>query len=93
MTRVDLVIDELVLSGFDPRDRRRFADALEIELAGAVRPADVVGLARAGNMPALRPLEIRAGSDQHTLACGVGGAIAGALGRPRRGSGGEGKRP
>ncbi len=38
MTRVELRIDELVLVGFDPRDRRRIGDAveraLEARLAG-----------------------------------------------------------
>jgi hypothetical protein len=31
--RIDLTIDDLVLDGFDPRDRTRIADAVERELS------------------------------------------------------------
>jgi len=31
--RIEFVIDELVLIGFDPRDRHRIADAVETQLA------------------------------------------------------------
>ena len=31
--RIEFVIDELVLIGFDPRDRHRIADAVEAQLA------------------------------------------------------------
>jgi len=35
--RIEFVIDELVLIGFDPRDRHRIADAVEAQLAAQAR--------------------------------------------------------
>jgi hypothetical protein len=43
MTRLVLSIDELVLDGFDPRDRHRIADAVRHELTHLVRLAPVAG--------------------------------------------------
>jgi hypothetical protein len=43
MTRLELSIDELVLYGFDPRDRHRIADAVRHELTHVVRSAPVGG--------------------------------------------------
>jgi len=39
--RVEFVIDELVLIGFDPRDRHRIADAIEAQLTSRVRDVSV----------------------------------------------------
>ena len=39
--RVEFVIDELVLIGFDPRDRYRIADAVEAHLASQARDVSV----------------------------------------------------
>lgn len=51
--RVEFVIDELVLIGFDPRDRHRIADALQRELASRARAADAEHIAaRAESMQA-----------------------------------------
>ena len=38
---IQLHIEELLLDGFDPRDRRRIADALERELARLFRVSDL----------------------------------------------------
>ena len=46
LMRIELVIDELVLIGFDPRDRYRIADALERELASQVQSGNVERVAR-----------------------------------------------
>jgi hypothetical protein len=53
--RVEFVIDELVLVGFDPRERHRIADAIQDRLAALVTCADVVPLqARATGMSVVR---------------------------------------
>ena len=47
--RIEVVIDELVLHGFDPRHGERIADAVRVELAAALEgwsPAAADGAAR-----------------------------------------------
>jgi hypothetical protein len=44
VTRVEVVIDELVLVGFDPRDRHLLAAALRGELEGGLTATAVVAL-------------------------------------------------
>jgi hypothetical protein len=44
--RIEFEIDELVLSGFDPRDRYRIADAIERDLASRITAAAVMPLWR-----------------------------------------------
>lgn len=39
--RVELTIEQLVLIGFDPRERHRIGDAIERELAARIGPADL----------------------------------------------------
>jgi hypothetical protein len=53
--RIEFVIDELVLDGFDPRDRHRIGDAIESRLAALVSPGDVGDLvARAASLSVVR---------------------------------------
>jgi hypothetical protein len=47
--RIELVIDELVLVGFDPRERHRIGDVIESRLAALVTPADVAPLVAHGS--------------------------------------------
>jgi hypothetical protein len=80
--RIEIVIDELVLTGVDPRDRHRIADALQAELmrlaradplrwrqaaAAEVRAADCVVPARGGRIL------------PDTMGAQLAGAIAGVL--------------
>jgi len=44
--RIEFEIDELVLSGFDPRDRYRIADGIARELTSRITPAAVMTLWR-----------------------------------------------
>jgi hypothetical protein len=46
MMRVELTIDELVLEGFDPRDRHRIVDAIQRELSASAWPSDRAGSSR-----------------------------------------------
>ena len=41
--RVELVIDEVVLHGFDPRDRHRIGDAIERQLTARLADDSVAG--------------------------------------------------
>ena len=83
--RVEIVIDDLVLVGFDARDRYRIADAIERELSERVTPADAMRLARAeGGYPTLRARDYVAPSSEHvvtpaTIGAGVGRSIAASL--------------
>ena len=71
--RIEFVIDELVLTGFDPRDRHRIADALQGELAAGLATEGLAGIGRAGarqdllRAPDVRVTEDRAGSRAETL--------------------------
>lgn len=47
--RIEFVIDELVLVGFDPRERHRIADAMESGLAALVTRVDVAPLVARGS--------------------------------------------
>ncbi|MBI2767717.1 MAG: hypothetical protein HYX53_17610 [Chloroflexi bacterium] len=80
MTRVDVHIEELVLRGFDPRQRHAIADALQAELARLFAES-----AGGSNMPGREPLgaagpDPRAdpGSGSVSLEPGTPGAVAGA---------------
>ncbi len=44
--RIEFVIDELVLIGFDPRDRHRIADAVETHLAAQATAVSATQLAQ-----------------------------------------------
>ena len=57
--RIEFVIDELVLVGFDPRERHRMADALARGLERRATAADVLPLVRAGGTaPTLRGADV-----------------------------------
>ena len=89
MTRIEFVIDELVLVGFATGDRHRIADAVARELAtlGAdaqhfVRHAVMSG----GSTSALRAPDVPVGRSLHggaptgdAIGTGVGRAIAAAI--------------
>lgn len=86
MTRIEFVIDELVLIGFAPGDRHRIADAIARELATlgadaqhAVRHAAMSG----GSTSALRAPDVAIGRSLHggapcgdAIGTGVGRSIA-----------------
>lgn len=79
MMRLELTIDDLVLVGFDPRDRHRIADAIERELATHLVPA------RSPDDPARRsPRRLEDGSPAavaRSVRDAVGAAIAARSGR------------
>ena len=82
--RVEIVIDELVLVGFDVRDRHRIAEAIERELSERVTAADAMRMARfQGGVPALRASDfVSPAGDRPTAAAigiGVGRSIAQSL--------------
>jgi hypothetical protein len=49
--RIEFVIDELVLIGFDPRDRHRVADAVETQLAAQAAGVSAARLAERSHAP------------------------------------------
>lgn len=89
MTRIEFVIDELVLIGFAPGDRHRIADAVANELATlgadaqlAVRDAALSGSIR----PALRAPDVSMVGSPHggaptsdSIGSGVGRSITQAI--------------
>ncbi len=89
MTRIEFVIDELVLVGFAPGDRHRIADAVARELATlgtdaqhALRHAAMSG----GLTSTLRAPDVSVGGALHhgvpsgdAIGTGVGRAIASAI--------------
>ena len=83
--RIEIVIDELMLTGFDPRERHRIADAIQSRLAALVTSADVAPLvARGAGIPELRArdftLPARAsGMSPASVADGASRAIVAAL--------------
>jgi hypothetical protein len=89
LMRVEIVIDELVLVGFDARDRHRIADAIERELSERVTGADAMGLARAeGGHALLRARDYVAPAGQRAvtaaaIGAGVGRSIAASLSADR----------
>ena len=98
LMRIEIAVDELVLMGFDARDRHRIADALERELAAAITPRDMLGLALGDrSRDFLAPIHVTLhaasrGSKPGTDAIGrsVGVGIVAAFGRSS-GSGGRGR--
>jgi hypothetical protein len=92
MTRIDVVIDELVLVGFDPRDRHRLADAVQLELERGLAGADLDTLRAADGWSAPAPIDVHATAGPGPAAPAgarapeavgrqVGMAVAGTLGR------------
>jgi hypothetical protein len=92
VTRVAVVIDELVLVGFDPRDRHHVADALQQALERGLTRDDIVALLAAErSRPALGPIELwapagpgasgagTAARRPETIGSRVGSAVAGAI--------------
>jgi hypothetical protein len=92
--RIEFVIDELVLVGFDPRERYRMVDAIERELAAATTPATMLPLVRAGRLRTLPdvgagPHDRTAGASPEAVGRSVGNSIVGALGRAGGSEGGS----
>jgi hypothetical protein len=87
--RVELVIDELVLTGFDPRDKQRIADALVRELSTRVTAADAMALGEIGDAHAVlrAPDVVSAKSSRartpNAIGAAVGRSIAASIGAPR----------
>jgi len=83
--RIEIVIDELVLTGFDPRERHRIADAIQGRLAALVTPADVAPLVAPGaRIPELRARDVTlparvSGMSPASVADGASRAIVAAL--------------
>lgn len=79
--RIEFVIDELVLVGFDPRDRHRIADAVARSLEMRATAADVLPLLRAGGVsPVVRGADVvfprsAAGVPSSAVGTGVGESI------------------
>jgi hypothetical protein len=62
MTRIEFVIDDLVLVGFDPRDRHRIGDAVQRELSSLSATAQHAlrtSLATGTLMPVLRAPDVQ----------------------------------
>jgi hypothetical protein len=76
LMRVEIVIDELVLVGFDARDRHRIADAIEQELSDRVSVADAVRLADgAAGYSTLRARDYVAPSGGVVTAADIGAGV------------------
>jgi len=73
--RVELTIDDVILDGFDPRDRTRIADAIQRELIALRWPGPT---GRAGERTADRMGGLRDGSPD-AIAKAVRRSIAAAL--------------
>ena len=88
-TRVEFVIDELVLHGFAPGDRHAIGEALTIELQRLAAAGDSQALAHLGNLPVLRSANVtlQAGAGPRTVGAQVAQAVHGSLnaGRGRKG--------
>jgi hypothetical protein len=84
--RVEIEVDELVLVGFDPRDRLRVADAVERGLAARAASIDASALARgAADVAEMRAPDVAvargaAGARPETVGELAGGSIARGLG-------------
>ena len=80
--RIELVIDELVLHGFDARHKHAVGDAVQQQLAHALSP-------HAFDLGALAPMDAertdagsfnaRAGASAETLGAGIAQSILGAV--------------
>lgn len=80
--RVELAIEQLVLVGFDPRERFRIGDAIERELEASIGRADLAAFAwRDATEPLLRAPDAHidhsraAAPSSEDLARGVAGSI------------------
>ena len=69
--RVELVVDELVLHGVDPRDRHRIGDAIERELKARMVRGSVV-----------ERIEKDAPSREAVVSSVVSASVQSAVGRP-----------
>ena len=84
--RVEFVVDELVLIGFDPRERHRITDALERELALQLNQAQGLNFAANANQTdresSVRAPDVRlnAGPNSpNTIARGISRSIVSAV--------------
>ena len=84
--RVEFVIDELVLIGFDPRDRHRIADAVEGQLAAHAAGVSAARIAERAHDPGatLRAPDIKLSArdgrvDANALAKGVSRSVVNAV--------------
>lgn len=99
MTRVELRIDELVLDGFDPRDRRRIGEAVERALEARLAATEVGAWPSEGirtdvlRAPDARIGHVGAGRDPVADALGASialGVIGGSVGLGPRGTAASG---
>lgn len=83
MTRLEFEIDELVLIGFDPRERHRIGDALQQALAAQCLEAGLVSalFAHAPGRPLLHGADITlpSGARPEQAAPAIAASVAGAL--------------
>lgn len=83
MTRLEIEIDELVLVGFDPRERHRIGDALQQALAAQCVEAGLASslFAQAPGRPLLRGADITLphGARPEQVAPAIAASVADAL--------------
>jgi hypothetical protein len=84
---IQLHIEELLLDGFDPRDRHRIADALERELARLFRVSDLNQLSGQSPMVSGQATVSRSRSHREARESLDAGAVALPLGAPARNTG------
>ncbi len=85
-SRVEFVIDELVLHGFAPADRYAIAEALSAELQQLAASRSAADLARIGTLPILRtaPVNLKPGARPAAVGAQVARAVhAGLVPRSR----------
>jgi len=89
--RIEFEIDELVLDGFDPRDRYRIEDSIAVELATPVMELAVRRLASVGtSIPAARTPDVGPAMSHrrrvsNVVAASISEGIGAALAQQRAG--------
>jgi hypothetical protein len=85
VTRLEIVIDELVLHGFAPGDRHAIGEALEGELLRLGAAADLRSLAQLGSLPELPAVDVNLQPGARSAAVGaqVARAVHAGLGSRR----------
>jgi len=78
-TRVEVLIDELVLHGFSPAERYAIGEALSQELQQLMASGDPGALANLGNIPILRTnnITLEPGAKSQAVGAQVANAVAG----------------
>jgi hypothetical protein len=85
MSRLSVMIDRLVLNGFEPEQRQALVEALQGELSRALsEPATIAALMNSQRIPTMRldPMPLDAGrSGSRKLGAGIARAIGKSLKR------------